>query len=272
MKNILLTAAVLALLASPVCAEEIIQPQQQAPAQNVGVIPTPQPVPQPGTEGGPSTSNINKQAPQAQPSVKPLMDAQQKPDAAPAPTANGKAAPLTEQDKATIARVESYLNSIHTLKAEFMQTLSDGSTTNGTFALKRPGKMRLEYSPPNRDLLVADGLFVHAWDSQAKTSSSVPLGRSLADIILRDPFKLSGDINVTAVRYFPQMIEVDVVQKNDPSMGMITLEFQDNPLALRNWRVRDGQGAQTRVALVNEQTNIDLPSSTFAYKNPNFGK
>src|SRR5262249_5274609 len=134
---------------------------------------------------------------------------------------------LNPDSRETITRVEDYFNSIRTLKAEFMQTLSDGSTTNGTLFIQRPGKMRLEYAPPNRDLLVADGLFVHAWDSQAKTSSSVPLGRSLADIILRDPLKLSGDIAVKDVRNLPGMIEIDIVQVNDPSMGLITLELQD---------------------------------------------
>jgi outer membrane lipoprotein-sorting protein len=211
-------------------------------------------------------------APEPTPTIKPLIDAQQKqagdkPAAAPAAPVK-----LNGDNKEIVTRVEEYFNSIRTLKAEFMQTLSNGSNTNGTLFIKRPGKMRLEYAPPNRDLLVSDGLFVHAWDSQAKTSSSVPLGRSLADIILRDPLKLSGDIAVKEIRQFPNMIEIDIVQANDPSMGLITLEFQDSPLQLKNWRVKDGQGAQTRVSLYNEQVNQDIPSGTFAYKNPNFGR
>ncbi|HVY13293.1 MAG TPA: outer membrane lipoprotein carrier protein LolA [Alphaproteobacteria bacterium] len=188
------------------------------------------------------------------------------PASAPA-VSNGR----SEQDQQTIARVQDYLNNIRTLKAEFMQTLSNGSTTNGTLFIKRPGKMRLQYAPPNRDLLVADGTFVHAWDSQAHTSSSVPLGRSLADIILRDPLKLSGDIRVKEVRYYPQMLEIDITQANDPASGTLTLELQDNPLQLKNWRVKDGQGVMTRVSLYNEQVNQDIPGSTFAYKDPSFG-
>jgi outer membrane lipoprotein-sorting protein len=214
---------------------------------------------------------VAEETPGPQPTIQPLIDAQQKKalNKNPAPAAPAK---LSEDNQQIITRVEEYFNSIRTLKAEFMQTLTNGNTTNGTLFIKRPGKMRLEYAPPNRDLLVSDGLFVHAWDSQAKTSSSVPLGRSLADIILRDPLKLSGDISVKEIRQFPSMIEIDIVQTGDPSMGIITLEFQDSPLQLKNWRVKDGQGMQTRVSLYNEQVNQDLPSGTFAYKNPNFGR
>ncbi len=176
------------------------------------------------------------------------------------------------RDRATIARVETYLNELRSLRADFTQTLPDGRITRGKLVLKRPGRMRLEYAPPHRDLLVADGLFIHAWDSRAKTSSSVPLGQSLADIILRDPFTFSGDITVTAVHYYPSMLEIDVTQAGNPDAGMMTLEFEDNPLVLRNWRVTDAQGLTTRVALSNAQANVEVPSSTFLFDPPRKGR
>ncbi|MBI3419047.1 MAG: outer membrane lipoprotein carrier protein LolA [Proteobacteria bacterium] len=213
------------------------------------------------------TLPLHAEAPAPQPTIKPLTAEKTDSDE----DAQKKAAALSAEDRETISRIETYFNTIHTLRAEFMQTLSDGNTSTGTLSIRRPGKMRLEYTPPNHDLLVADGLFVHAWDSQAKTSSSVPLGRSMADIILRDPLKLSGDVDVKEIRYFPEMIEVDIVQSDDPASGILTLEFQDKPLQLKNWRVKDGQGTQTRVALYNEQVNQDIPSSTFVYRDPNFG-
>lgn len=177
---------------------------------------------------------------------------------------------LTEDDRAQLKRVEDYFNTIRTLKADFIQTFNDGRIAKGTLALARPGKMRLQYAPPNKDMLVADGAFVHVWDSQAKTSSSVPLGTSLADVILRDTFHFDGDIAVTQMRYYPSMMEIDLVQKDSPAAGTLTLEFQDNPLVLRNWRVTDAQGLQTRVALLNEDVNSKIPSGTFYYRDPDF--
>jgi outer membrane lipoprotein-sorting protein len=179
---------------------------------------------------------------------------------------------LNEEDREKLKRLEEYFNGIRTMKADFTQTLADGRAAKGKIYLSRPGRMRLEYAPPSKDMLVADGTFVHVWDSQAKTSSSVPIGTSLADVILRDNFSFSGDITVTEMRYYPSMMEVSLVQTGSPASGTLTLEFQDNPLKLRNWRVVDAQGQQTRVSLSNDEVNANIPSSTFYYRDPNFGK
>jgi outer membrane lipoprotein-sorting protein len=173
-------------------------------------------------------------------------------------------------DKAEIGRLQNYLNSIKTMRADFTQTLSDGSSMNGKVAISRPGKMRLEYAPPSDNLLVADGTFVHVWDGQAKTGSSIPLGSSLADIILRDDLKLDGgDIGITEIKKFPAAIHMTLVQSDNPAAGSITLEFEDKPLKLKNWRVMDGQGIETRVAISNQEMDVSIPSSTFFYRDPN---
>lgn len=192
-----------------------------------------------------------------------------KPTDAQKPTIKTK---LNGDDHTQLKRLETYFNSIRTLKANFTQTLADGRMSKGVIYLSRPGKMRLEYAPPSKDLLVADGSFVHVWDSSANASSSVPLGTSLADVILRDKFTFGGDITVTEMRYYPSMMEVSLVQTDSPASGTLTLEFQDNPLKLRNWRVVDAQGMETRVSLSNDEVNAKIPASTFYYRDPGFGK
>lgn len=173
-------------------------------------------------------------------------------------------------DKLEIERLQTYLNSIKTMRADFMQTGSDGASVNGKIAISRPGKMRLEYDPPNESMMVADGAFMHVWDGEAKTGSSIPLGSSLADIILRDDVKLQGgDIGVTEIKKYPASIYLTLVQNDNPGAGSITLEFEDRPLKLKNWRVVDAQGIETRVAIFNEQMDVSIPSSTFFYRDPN---
>lgn len=189
---------------------------------------------------------------------------QQKPEDAAAPV-------IKTDDKEEVARIEAFLNSFKSLKADFMQTLSDGTTLKGKVAIARPGKMRLEYEPPNENLLVADGAFVHVWDGQSKTGSSVPLGTSLADIILRDDLKLGGDIRVSDIKEYPAALLVTLVQSDNPAAGSLTLEFEDRPLKLKNWRVVDAQGLETRVAIYNQEMDVAIPSSTFFYRDPNVG-
>src|SRR5579859_35045 len=76
-------------------------------------------------------------------------------------SAQAQGVQLTAQDRADLARIEAYLNGLHTLKARFLQVAPDGATSQGTAWLQRPGRMRFQYEPPSPLLLVAGhGLFV----------------------------------------------------------------------------------------------------------------
>ena len=66
----------------------------------------------------------------------------------------------TEADKADLARIESYLNAITTIRGKFMQVAADGGISGGKAWLSRPGNMRFEYDPPAPFLLLAIGVFV----------------------------------------------------------------------------------------------------------------
>ena len=57
------------------------------------------------------------------------------------------AARLTTQDKIDLKRVEKYLESLSTLKSEFLQVSSNGSVASGKLYMSRPGKLRFEYDP-----------------------------------------------------------------------------------------------------------------------------
>ena len=175
---------------------------------------------------------------------------------------------LTAAQQADVRQVEDYLNSVKTLKANFLQVNDDGSIAQGVFYLSRPGRMRLNYTTPNKNFVVADGVFVYYWDDQLKQQTNAPIGSTLADIILRDHLKLAGDVTVTKVEHADGVIRVTVVETKDPAKGSITLIFEDHPLSLRKWRVVDGQGSVTEVSLENVETGIKLASNLFYYFPP----
>jgi outer membrane lipoprotein-sorting protein len=167
------------------------------------------------------------------------------------------AAQMTAQDQADIARVEAYLNNIRSLKARFVQTGSDGSSASGVALMQRPGKMRFQYDPPTPFLLVANYGFLTFYDSQLNQTSHIPLSRTPLSILLSDRVTLSGAVLVTNITRYPGQLQLSMVRAASPGEGTLTLIFADNPLALRQWIVRDAQGKETRVAF----TNVDLGAS-----------
>lgn len=179
---------------------------------------------------------------------------------------------LSDDDKADIARAEKYLHEMPTLSANFVQIADNGSTVTGTFKLQRPGKMRITYDPPSQDYIVADGDFVNMWDGEMKQSSSLPIDASLANVILRDDLKLSGDIMVTKVERSPSSLAITVAETGNADQGRLTLFFEDKPFLFRQWRVEDAAGRVTTVALQDLRSGIEFPSSTFAFQPPNLGK
>lgn len=169
---------------------------------------------------------------------------------------------------AVIKQAESYLATLDTAKARFVQTSPDGTQRVGTFYLDRPGKLRFEYDQPVKDLVVADGIQLFFYDGELKQTSSAPVGQTLADFLLRKNIKLSGDVRVMGVTDGGGLLQIMLTQAADQNAGSMTLGFTPAPFALKKWRVVDGQGQITEVELFDAEQNIALPNSLFVYRDP----
>jgi outer membrane lipoprotein-sorting protein len=179
--------------------------------------------------------------------------------------AHAQAAALSPRDAADLARIEAYLNGVHTLKARFLQVAPDGRTAEGVAWLDRPGRMRFQYDPPSPLLLVAGhGLFFFN-DKQLKQTTNLPLDATPLGLLLRDNLHLSGDVTVTGISRLPGQLQVTMVRTNAPGDGSLTLVFADQPLALRQWSVVDAQRRETRVTLFNIELGGNFDQRLFVF-------
>ncbi|MGE4351143.1 MAG: outer membrane lipoprotein carrier protein LolA [Bdellovibrionales bacterium] len=193
------------------------------------------------------------------------------PVAAQAVNAPIKPAQLTEKETADVSRIETYLNDLRSVEANFLQVSDNGSLRHGHIAIQRPGKMRVTYDPPDKDFIVADGTFVHMWDDELGQQTSVPVGDGIAEFILSDPIKLSGDVVITRYVRYPAKIELSLVSKKEPGEGELTLVFEDRPLQLRQWKVLDPQGRTTGVSLEQPREGVTFADGTFSFVSPKLG-
>lgn len=179
-----------------------------------------------------------------------------------------RAMALTPQDRADLARIETYLNGLRTLKARFLQVAPDGTTSQGTAYLQRPGRMRFEYDKPSPFLLVAGFGSAVFHDSELNQTTSVPLGTTPLGILLADNFQLGGEIVVTGIDRQPGLIQITTQRAASPEDGSLTLIFADNPLALRQWAVTDAQREETRVSLFSIQLGGSFDPRMFEFNDP----
>lgn len=201
------------------------------------------------------------------------------PGRAPPPTGSSQGAaqrtpepaPLTDQDRADLARIEAYLDGVRTLTARFVQLDARGGTAEGTLWLQRPGRMRFEYDPPAQILLVADGTFVIFHDKSVRQTSHIPIGATPLSVLLSDRIRLTGgDVVPVRVERAPGVIQVTLVRAGRSGEGSITLSFNDPPLALRQWTVVDAQAQAVRVSLFNAETGGRFDPALFRFVDPEF--
>jgi outer membrane lipoprotein-sorting protein len=183
-------------------------------------------------------------------------------------SAQQNAYPLSADDKTLISQVESYLNGLTALTANFLQVAADGSTRTGKAWLQRPGKMRFEYDPPDPQLLVAGfGLLVYN-DPQLGQTTNIPLSATPLGILLSQHVVLSGDVTVTNIQRNPGEIDITLIRTGKAAAGSLTLVFGTGPLELRQWQVLDAQNRETRVSLYDVAPGGPFPDSLFTFQGP----
>ncbi len=168
-----------------------------------------------------------------------------------------------------VEKAEQYLNQLGTAKARFLQTAPNGNQLIGTFYLNRPGKLRFEYDDPVKDFIVADGFLIYFYDAELGEQTNAPIGVTLADFLLRPDLRLRGEITVTEVKEGGELVQITMVQTDDPEAGALTLGFTKEPFALKKWRVTDSTGSITEIELFQLERNVQLADNLFIYANPN---
>lgn len=182
------------------------------------------------------------------------------------------AAPAFAQtiDRAALARIETYLNGLRTLRARFLQVAQDGSSAQGTAWISRPGRMRFDYDPPEPLLLVASGGQVLMYDRELRQPTVVPASSTPLGLLLRPEIRLSGDITVTGMERTGGFLRISLHRTGAPAEGRLTLSFSENPLELRQWTVLDAQGRETRVTLYEIDTTTRPDNRIFDFNDPRF--
>lgn len=168
-----------------------------------------------------------------------------------------------------IARVEAYLSSLTTLQADFTQIAPDGSVTGGKFYLKRPGRMRWEYAPPSKVLLISSGEDIVYYDGELEQVNYLSVDDTLAAFLTQPNIKLeSAATRLINFESKDGVIRVGIVQKSHEKEGMLTLEFTASPLKLRQLKMLDAAGNVTSIALQNAQTGRALSDALFVFRDP----
>lgn len=183
-----------------------------------------------------------------------------------APSAQAARYPGTfnEAETAELNKLSAYLNSIHTLKSNFVQLGPQGEMAQGEFDLAKPGRLRFAYNPPSPIPIVATGGQIYVKNAELNTVDHTSLADTPLDLLLNQDVDLRHDPVITGIEQQPGALIVHARAATTKSQSNITLVFSYPAIELRQWMVKDNQGGVTTVALTGLQTGVALPDSLFA--------
>ena len=167
-------------------------------------------------------------------------------------------------DKLSLDALSTYLNGMKTVKSEFTQISDDGSVQTGNLYIKRPGRMRFEYNPPEKALVLTSGNTVAIFDGRSnQPPETYPLQRTPLSIILAKNVDLQRANMVVGHDYDGTATIVTAQDPEHPEYGNIQLKFTADPVELRQWIINDGNGSRTTVILGETERDLALKNSIF---------
>lgn len=167
-----------------------------------------------------------------------------------------------------VIQVEQYLNSVRSMQGRFVQNNPNGSVVQGSFYIRKPGRMRFEYDAPSALKIVADGTEVIMWDVKTKDFGQWPIGWTAASFLVKEPLQLSGDLAVEKVENVDGLLAITLTQVRKPQEGRVMIRLSENPMQLRGWSIIDGRGNRVDVALSDLRTGVQLADSLFKFDGP----
>lgn len=168
-------------------------------------------------------------------------------------------------DKLSLGTLSQYLNGLTTVEADFTQVNSDGSVSTGKIYIKRPGRVRFEYAPPDKALVLASSGTVAIFDGKSnQPPEQYPLKRTPLNLILAENIDLARAKTVTGHRADGTATRVTAQDPEHPEYGTIELVFTADPVELRQWIITDDLGQQTTVILGSMKKGGNLGAATFS--------
>lgn len=178
------------------------------------------------------------------------------------------------------ANIDARYNAMKSLRAEFTENYSGGGirrSESGTLWIKKPGKMRWDYSSPQKKIFVTDGATAWFYVPGERQARRTPL-KKLDD--LRSPLryllghtKLEKELRgLSLAPDVPPATAGDVVLRGIP-VGMedrasqVLLE-SDGQGFLRRIVVEELDGSSTEFRLENQRENVAISGAEFSFRPP----
>ncbi|MDR1361179.1 MAG: outer membrane lipoprotein carrier protein LolA [Rickettsiales bacterium] len=165
-------------------------------------------------------------------------------------------------DNNLVSKAETYLNSITGMTGDFTQ-VAGGKKDSGVFSMLRPGRVRLDYKAAPIQL-ISDGKDLYFFDKSLDQITTIPLNSTPAGILMRKNINLkTDDIVVSSTASDAKTFSLTMHLRDSAGLGTMNVVFDNSPVKLNSWTVKDATGAETRVKFSDLKTKTDFSKNYF---------
>lgn len=166
-----------------------------------------------------------------------------------------------------INKVENYLNSIGNLQADFVQINGDGALSTGKFYISKPGKMRFEYSDPQRLLLILNNENMLYYDESLDELTRFEAEKFPLSMCARNNIKFDQNVKLSTFQEKRGVYVVTLESEDDPEHPKVNLIFTKSPIALKHIEMI-GEGDKISVTFENITYPAQLSDKLFRFHKP----
>jgi outer membrane lipoprotein carrier protein len=183
--------------------------------------------------------------------------------------------------EAAAANVQRHYDRVADFSADFVHSYRGGvlkqqATERGTLVVKKPGKMRWEYTAPEKKLFVSDGhkIYSHIPQDRQVVVGTMPRGEHATTPALFLTGK--GDITRDFSAAYDKVAEAPpgslilklTPKRREPEYDSLTLVLDPATLTLRMLITVDAQGGRSAFSFSNLKENVGVADNLFVFKMP----
>lgn len=180
------------------------------------------------------------------------------------------------------AALQRKYDSIRDFSADFVHAYEGGVlkkkvTERGHLLIKKPGKMRWDYTSPERKQFVSDGVQMYSYIPEDKQVivSKIPAEdeATTPTLFLAGKGNLTRDFTAAVADVPPSMLPGSRALKLVPKSPQrdydwLVLVMDASTLAIRGLVTIDAQGGKSTFSFANLKENVGLADKEFAFKMP----
>jgi len=184
------------------------------------------------------------------------------------------------QAGAGIDSLNAFFSQVKTLRADFIQYRTDQGgrvvqESKGTLLLQKPGKVRLEYNTPYKQLYVADGEKIWSYDPDLEQAIVKKMDSTIGDtpiLLLSGHSDLAKSFKIREMEEGKDRQSLDWVEltpkRQEATFVSVRIAFTRKNRALRIMELEDALGYSTFMEFHNVERNITPGYGAFQFTPP----